>query len=139
MRGDTMLLGLRSPCLDGQAFVLEIALADLFELDRKRPPRFRRHALALGPAAGIRDLAAVPGGVLVLSGPSVNGDTAPFALWHWGDDGRLAKLATFGELGDAKAEGLMVLAAGGEGLEVLVLFDGVEQGRPHEYRLPWPA
>lgn len=139
VRGDAMLLGLRSPCLDGQAFVLEVAPADLFELDRKRPPRVRRHALAMGPAAGIRDLAAVPGGILVLSGPSVNGETAPFALWHWGDDGRLAPLATFGELGDAKAEGLLVLAAGGDWLEVLVLFDGVAQGWPHEYRLPWPA
>ena len=105
VRGDTMLLGLRSPCLDGQAFMLEIALADLFELDRKRPPRFRLHALALGPAAGIRELAAVPGGVLVLSGPSVNGDTAPFALWHWGDDGRLAKLGDVRRAGRRQGRG----------------------------------
>ncbi len=139
LRAGQVLLGLRSPCLAGQAFVLEVALADLFEPGAERQPQARRHALALGGQAGIRDLAAVPGGVLVLSGPSVDGDQAPFGLWLWADDGGLVPLATFAALGEAKAEGLLVLAAEADALEVLVLFDGVRQGRPHAYRLPRPA
>ena len=80
-------LGLRSPCLDGNGFVLEVAVADLFGHEPDREPEPRRHPLALGPAAGIRDLALVPDGMLVLSGPSVEGDAAPFALWHRGAAG----------------------------------------------------
>ena len=40
VRGGAVLLGLRSPCLDGQAFVLEVALADLFEHDPDARPRY---------------------------------------------------------------------------------------------------
>ena len=103
-----------------------------------RTPQVQRHALDLGPGAGIRDLAVVPDGVLVMSGPSVAGDPAPFALWHW-DGAGLLLMARFADLGDAKAEGLMVLAASDDRFEVLVVFDDVKQGRPHEYRLPRSA
>ena len=48
-----VLLGLRSPCLDAQAFLLEVALADLFEHDSDRQPEATSgHALAW---AGRRD------------------------------------------------------------------------------------
>ena len=137
VRADTVLLGLRSPCCDGTAFMLEVALPDLFDLDPEREPKVLRHALALGQAAGIRDLALVPDGLLLLTGPSVDGDHAPFALWHRGAAG-LRPLGRFAELGEAKAEGLLVLAAA-DGYQVLVVFDGVAQGRPHEYWLPRPA
>ncbi len=98
VRDGTVQLGLRSPCLEEKAFLLEVAVADLFAHDPDREPEPRRHTLALGPVVGIRDLALVPNGVLVLSGPSVEGDTAPFALWHWGSAG-LKQMAQFARSG----------------------------------------
>ena len=59
-------------------------------------PRPAAAARAVCPGAwrgvGIRDLAAVPDGVLVLSGPSTDDDAAPFALWLWGGRSQARRL-----------------------------------------------
>ena len=110
VREDTMLLGLRSPCLDGQAFLLEVAVADLFEHDpRPHTPGCERHAwpwvrlsaFAIWPGAGWR------AGAERAVGGRRHGAVRPMALGMRpaSNDGALR------DLGDAKAEGLMVLSA----------------------------
>ena len=134
--GDRLLIGLRSPSLDGQAFLLAVAVETLFGRKGNRQQTAERYALPLGPGAGIRDLAALPDGVLILAGPSTDDDPAPFTLWRWGGRRKLVRLGTFAHGRDAKAEGLLVLEAGDDTLELLVLFDGVERGHPHQFELP---
>ena len=64
--------------------------------------------------------------MLVLSGPSVDGDAAPFAS-GFGVTTGAPPLARFGALGEAKAEGLLVLATKDDRFELLVVFDGVSR------------
>ena len=139
VRDGRMLLGLRSPALAGQAFVLSAATTTFFDEVPSRQQSLERFALPLGEGAGIRDLAAVDDGVLVLSGPSTDEDAAPFALWLWRDDRKLLPLAEFDALGKAKAEGLLVLGTKADTYDLLILFDGVARGGPHQFRVPRPA
>ncbi|MBB1090899.1 DUF3616 domain-containing protein [Rhodopseudomonas palustris] len=137
LRGTRMYLGLRGPSRDGEAFIVSIDKAAPFTPDA--PLDAKLHSLKLGRHAGIRDLAAVKDGLLVLSGPvNEQTDAAP-AVFLWRADDQLAKL---GELelpdlkGSAKAETLLVLQdADGAPLRVLVMFDGPDNGRPTEYVL----
>ena len=138
VRAGALLLGLRSPCLDGQAFLLEVALADLFEHDPDRTPQLQRHALALGSSRRHpRSRRWCRTACWCLAGRpwTATRRRSPCGI---GAATGLRPLARFADLGDAKAEGLMVLAASDDRFEVLVVFDGVKQGRPHEYRLPRP-
>ena len=134
-RTGRLLFGLRSPSLDGTAFVLSVAIDCLFGARSNRQQGLERYALELGEGAGIRDLAAVPGGVLVLSGPSTDQDRARFDLWLWGDDHSLEHLARFAGLGKIKPEGLLVLGVDHRKLNVLILFDGAERGSPRQFVL----
>ena len=136
-----MFLGLRSPCLDGQAFVLSVALDGPSSSEvPSRQQSFERYALPLGEGAGIRDLAAVAGR---RAGPERALDrraTRRRSRSGCGvTTGSSGRWPTFAHLGEAKAEGLLVLGDDGRQLELLVLFDGVEQGRPPPVRLPRPA
>ena len=131
-----LLIGLRSPSLDGQAYCLSIAVDTLFGTKGTRLQTAERYALPLGEGAGIRDLAALPDGVLILAGPSTDQDRADFTLWRWGGRRKVTKIGTFVHTAAAKAEGLLVLDVTGEGIEVLVLFDGIERGHPHQFTLP---
>ena len=85
---------------------------------------------------GIRDLAAVQGGLLVLSGP-VNEQAVTPAVFHWDDaSNTLRKLADLVLPVSGKAETLLVLDEHTEGYRVLVMLDGPENGAPAEYRIP---
>jgi hypothetical protein len=126
--------------------VLRYNLVPVLVLDFDRPRRYQRRLVQLG-GQGIRDLATVEGGLLVLAGPV--GDTdGPFSLWFWdGEDqmpgaGRPLRVAE--KLGDldtptgGKAEGLEILEQGPDGWRVLVLFDGITDGAPRHYRVDRP-
>lgn len=83
---------------------------------------------------GIRDLAAVPGGLLVLSGPAD-------VFFRAGPDSGAA--TCLGRLGadrgrGVKPEALLVPENGPDGGRVLVPHDGEGGGKPTEYRLPRP-
>jgi hypothetical protein len=66
--GADMLLGLRAPSVNGNAYILRVALDDLF---KPSVPPGRISPLALGSGVGIRDLAKVSNGVLILGGRSL--------------------------------------------------------------------
>lgn len=142
--GGDMLLGLRGPSVDGKAFVMRVPVADLFGTT---PPPATVDTLPLGECVGIRDLAAVADGVLVLAGrsdddrnPTCQAPPSP-SLWFWtGKPGDTpTALGTLPGLGpDDKAEVLLMLEDAKPAYRFLVLFDGKENGEPKEFRADLP-
>jgi Protein of unknown function (DUF3616) len=136
VKAGRMYLGLRGPSRNKHAFILSVDAGAAFTKGQDLDASVER--LKLGKHAGIRDLAAVRDGLLVLSGPVNNQDVTP-ALFHWNEKsgslkklGKLAFPATVD--GEAKAETLLVLRdEPNEPWRVLVLFDGPEDGAPTEY------
>jgi len=136
VRGARMYLGLRGPSRDGHAYIVSVNKAAPFtagaELDAKL------HALKLGRHAGIRDLAVVKNGLLILSGPVNDQTDAAPAVFLWTDGDEPIKLGELQlpEVKELKAETLLVLQdADDAALRVLVMFDGSDNGLPTEYVL----
>lgn len=140
--GDRLLFGLRAPSLDKKGYVVSVSAAQLFAPGTgaavSEPLVYE---LPLGKDAGIRDLAALPDGkLLVLTGPTLDQSSVPYALSAYDPATNhhrwLARLVDMhsGE-GRAKAEAVVVLSHADEALRVLVLFDGIQNGGPQEYRL----
>jgi len=136
-----LYLGLRGPSVDSQGFILSVDAAAVFTTDRNLDARVI--ALGLGDRTGIRDLAPVEGGLLVLSGP-VSQEAVEPAVFFWNDKAgaltRLGEIAVPAHLtGERKAETLLVLEdSPGKPWRVLVLFDGPANGAPTEYLIPRP-
>lgn len=128
--GDTLYAGLRAPSLEGSAYLISVSLDALFapgDLSAKPVP------LALGPNAGIRDLAALPDGrLLVLSGPAQEQPDVPASLFVAKplSAGSLQRLDIQIGVAGAKAEAAAIRDAGGGRLNVLVLYDGLPDGGP---------
>jgi Protein of unknown function (DUF3616) len=142
VKAGRMHLGLRGPSVHGHAFILTVDADAAFA--KKQDLKASVTEMKLGKDTGIRDLAAVHDGVLVLSGP-VNEQQVPPALFHWNaKSGALKKMKKLGELefppavdAKAKAEILLVLRdQANEPWRVLVMFDGPENGAPTEYLVP---
>jgi len=83
---------------------------------------------------GIRDIAAVDGGFLLLAGPVGDADFS-YRIYFWdgadqlpgGDNGpRPDRLGELTELDDAKPEGLAVARTQGKTYEILVVLDGLK-------------
>ncbi|MFG1317678.1 DUF3616 domain-containing protein [Xanthobacter autotrophicus] len=145
--GDEALFGLRAPCIGGQAFVVRAPVEALFS---GAPFTAKESPLALGHNAGIRDLAKVDDGVLILSGRSNDKGTKgaftcdtpdpeadPVAqVWLWsGNHGDAPEnLGTLpGVSKSDKAETLLVLGEDTASYRVLVWFDDEPNGKPKEY------
>lgn len=137
-KGSRLYFGLRGPSDNKHAFTLSVDADALFTKDRPLDPRVA--ALELGEDTGIRDLAAVKDGLLILSGPVNDQNVTPAVFLLQENGGGLHKL---GELeipkalsGD-KAETLLVLSDdAGKPWRALVMFDGPANGGPTEYELP---
>ncbi|MGB9369376.1 MAG: DUF3616 domain-containing protein [Xanthobacteraceae bacterium] len=132
-----MHLGFRGPSVEGRGFILS---ADADAVFGKKTLRAKVHALPLGATTGIRDLAAVRDGVLILTGP-VNDQPVTPAVFLWNQKtGALKKLGALAipeEYKKHKAETLLVLRdEKNKPYRVLVMFDGPENGGPTEYEIP---
>jgi hypothetical protein len=134
--GERLYIGLRGPTLEGRAFILSAALDGVFG---SKAVAAKVHRLALGPHRGIRDLARVDGGILVLAGAATDEPVlASVHLWNPAS-GALKKLAELGGIPvGGKAESLLVLRQTPQRYHVLVLFDGIADGQPTEYVIPIP-
>jgi hypothetical protein len=135
VKNGRMFIGFRGPSIGRQAFIMSVDADALFT---GSPTRARVHALPLGKDTGIRDLAAVDEGLLVLSGP-VREEKRPYAVWLWNerDGARLVGVIPRTTIPrSAKAETLLVLAREPRAYRVLVMFDGVDNGAPLSFRLP---
>lgn len=145
-----LLLGLRSPCVASKALVLRVPFAELF--NDAVMPAAQATELELGDNVGVRDLAAVGDGVLILAGRSDDerGDGAftcgesrapPIpapSVWFWNGDYREAPeaLGTLPGLGPGEsAETMIVLEESDTTYRTLVMFDGVENGGPIEFTI----
>ena len=129
-----LYVGFRGPSLEGRAFVLSAAVDGVFGSQNLAA---KVHPLALGPGRGIRDLARVGGGILVLAGPAVE-ENVPASVFLWNPaSGALKKLADLSGIpAGAKAETLLVLGQTPQHYDVLVMFDGISNGGPVEYLVP---
>jgi hypothetical protein len=133
-----MYLGLRGPSDNDTAFIISVDADAMFtpgkDLDASVKP------LALGSSTGIRDLAAVSGGLLVLSGP-VNKQAVTPAVRHWNPKTGALGAPAILELPDLgtelKAETLLILRdADTEPWRALLIFEGPLDGAPTEYLIP---
>ncbi|MBR0904400.1 DUF3616 domain-containing protein [Bradyrhizobium liaoningense] len=136
VRNGRMYLGLRGPSLKRRAYVLSVNADALFTKHDDLKPRAR--SLELGKDAGIRDLAVVRDGLLILAGPTRDEDV-PYSVWLWDGSSEAAKpLATL-DLSKvkegAKAEILLPLEEDAAGIRVLVMFDGVENGGAISFKI----
>jgi hypothetical protein len=134
---DRLYLGFRGP-------VLRYNLVPVMVLDFDHPKDFELRFVQLG-GQGLRDMVAVDGGFILLSGP-VSDAAAPFQLWFWdgrdqlpGTDRRPLAARHLGMLAlpdSAKAEGLALLHEDSSGFELLLIYDGVPGGRMTRVCLP---
>ncbi len=132
--GERIYFGFRGPVVDGRAFILSTSVDGLFGA---APLDAKTHALSFGPNTGIRDLARVDDGILVLTGPVNNQNVTP-AVYRWApSSGALKKLGDLaGTPSGAKAETLLVLEQQPQRYRVLVMYDGRSNGQPTEHWLP---
>ncbi|MBP6096725.1 MAG: hypothetical protein KBF58_06615 [Methyloversatilis sp.] len=125
--GHTLLIGFRSPLLDGRALIVGVEnSAAMFDADE--PPRIASSLITLDlDGDGLRSLGRIPslGGYLLSSGP-VAGGTAHFRLWFWsglpGDPARRVDVA--GLPGFERAEGICPAIIDGHQKIIIVSDDG---------------
>ena len=132
-----LYLGLRGPVLrDNWAIVM----VGKFNFPDGHELRF----LNLG-GRGIRDLAAVDNGFLVLAGPVGDGDSS-YELYHWngkdclpgfeGPDGEVTRVGEILPTDGGKPEAIAVMSQTDEAWKLLVVQDGVNGGRLFSVRKP---
>jgi Protein of unknown function (DUF3616) len=135
VRDDRIYLGFRGPSVDGRAFILAVNTNGVFGNEAMNP---KVHALRLGPATGIRDLAVLrkDKGMLVLGGPV--GDSGVYSVHYW--DGQSEETKPLANLGGVPAGGkpetLLVLNESAKHFRVLVLIESIANGNPLEYLIP---
>lgn len=144
--GGELQVGFRAPTRDGTAFVMSIGAAALFAMEGADPTGVV-FALPLGNDVGIRDLATLPNGeLLVLAGPAQQQDVGyrlVAARLHRPAPGAAQPIRVpIRELGrlriagsEVKAEGVTVLGERNGALQVLITFDGVENGGPYLFSI----
>jgi len=150
-RHGNLFIGCRSPHRNGEIAILEVDAAVLFSQPTAAWPLPTIHWLPLGKGLGVRDLAPVQNGFLVLAGDSgvvttpkypvaenYTGDKE-FSLFLW-QPGKPENLNRIGNLPTAKAsaEGLIVLDETRDIISILILHDGAYNGGPVLYSLSKP-
>ncbi|MDR7035696.1 hypothetical protein J2X36_000432 [Methylobacterium sp. BE186] len=138
--GDHLFFGLRAPSISGKAFVFAVRADGLFASgDAPSGARGERIEIELGEGVGIRDLAALDDGrLLILSGPTLQQPDIPFRVYaiELKSQARPELLTTLEDVSvgrddRAKAEGILPLD--GEARRFLILFDGLRNGGPRLY------
>lgn len=134
VRDGELYVGFRGP-------VLRDNFVPVMVFEFESPADYDLRFVQLG-GHGIRGMATVSNGFLLIGGPVGDGD-GTFELYHWnGDDsvpdegevpGRVTKLGRLplpDDAEDAKPEGIELLEEADEHYDVLVVYDGVENGAP---------
>jgi len=135
-----LFLGFRGP-------VLRHNLVPVMVLDFDRPKRYELRFVDL-QGQGIRDMVSLGDALLLLAGP-VGDAPGPFRLWLWegrdqlpGIDRCARPAALLGDVGvppGGRAEGLALLKAKGERVDLLLVIDGVGSQRAQRFSLEIPA
>lgn len=142
--GDRMWIGLRGPVLrrdeppSGRAFIISLDTDAPFTADK--PLQAQLYSVGLGPERGVRDLAALGDGrILILAGPRVSAGT-DYAIYVFDPrNGTTVAIATLPQHDPAqKQEGLVVLREDRSTVDLLLLQDGVKNGGPYEVQVSVP-
>ncbi len=147
-KGDRLFFGLRGPAADGAAFVASVDKNALFSKSAT-DLQLRIKRLDVAPGHGVRDMAAVNDGFLLIVGPDDRKDdkalASMLALW----DGQSSKPRILGAFAlddvklrtgvngcddkELKPEAILVREDAGDHFAVTVLFDGMCDGGPLEF------
>jgi hypothetical protein len=146
--GNRLYAGLRTPIGPNQAFIVSARVDKLFASGDKGIEGGEIKSITLGGLgtnAGIRDLAALrSGGLLILSGPAHDETEVPYKLWllEKPEQGAVPKpLATVttstigGDGKPGKAETVTVLEETADALKLLVMYDNINEGEPTQYEI----
>jgi hypothetical protein len=140
--GGQVYLGLRAPSLKGNAFILKMSADELFKPGHdpaSATAELVTIPIMLGKKTGIRDLALLPDGkLLVLTGAAYESDR-PYSIFVF-DPARGDAEQVLPEQEDQpqRAEAITVLESSAKEIRVLLLFDGALNGAPREFRIPLP-
>ncbi|TBY61023.1 DUF3616 domain-containing protein [Rhizobium leguminosarum bv. viciae] len=132
--GDDLYIGFRGPLLDGQAVIASLPVGDAFDNPKAK---LKKYSVFLGEGQGVRDIAAVDGGFLVLSGPQRD-TSGPSSLCFWkpgSDPDHCFDVVKAGP-DDSKPEALAVVDTTPDHYEVLIMSDGPRNGAPAIYEIP---
>jgi hypothetical protein len=145
--GDTLYAGLRAPVTDGTAYIVSARVDDLFAPGHERLKSVAQKPikLSLGANIGIRDLAALDnGGLLILSGPA-GSNRGEYKIWHLpaplnsSQPALLTGVTTTAEPKDPaeepKAESITVIDQAADKVTVVVNYDNIGEGAPATYEI----
>jgi len=130
-----LYLGFRGPVLRG-------GYVPVMQLQFDKPKEsYRLHYLNLG-GRGIRDMATVSDGFLILAGP-VGDEALSYQLLHWNghdtlpgsSNGQLKLLDEINSPAGGKAEGIAVSGTTDLFYNIIVVFDGIKGGTPRHYTI----
>ncbi|MEM7619427.1 MAG: DUF3616 domain-containing protein [Pseudomonadota bacterium] len=134
-----MFLGFRAPSVEGQAVIMQLPVSAVFDGKTAVP---QMHLLKLGPRVGIRDIAKVSGGLLIVGGATVKTDEQDItpSLYFWNlESKKLTKLAELPRSQGAKIETLLVLqdtkTASKIKYKILVFYESTANGDPVEFEI----
>jgi len=148
--GEHLYAGLRTPMVKTAAVLIRASVNALFELGKEQlsAEQVETRPLSLGENAGIRDLAALnDGSLLILSGPTLEQSEVDYQIWRlpapiWSSAPLpLAIVKTNAKAKDSgqvpKAEALTVIDQSDNRVVVLVSYDNIDEGAPtiHEVNL----
>ncbi|MBO4227123.1 DUF3616 domain-containing protein [Bradyrhizobium neotropicale] len=148
VQGDTIWFGLRAPVDEnGIAFLVRGNVADLFKTGNaasEAAPTLVRLPLE---GLGIRDLALLPDNRLLIIAGAPHGKEVPFRLFVV--DPAVGDVKPFGELAavtqrdgqemkTGKLEGVTVLETAADKARIVVLFDSLPNGAPHQAEISIP-
>jgi len=143
----TLYAGMRTPVDNGTAFIASARTDDLFAPGHERLTAAGKPIrLSLGPNTGIRDLAALAnGGLLILSGPTTNQADVGYKIWYLpkplstSAPTELVTVTTSARPKDdadvAKAESITVTSESDDRVTVIVNYDNIDEGAPASHQL----
>ena len=138
VQGENIFVGLRAPSIDGRAFIVRANLNELFRAGREPAPAtalVETIPIALGPDVGIRDLALLPDGRLLILAGAAYGDERPYSIFVVDSTGaNLRELVPQQSDGRTRAEGMTVLGATDTEIRLLIVFDKADRA-PQEVRI----
>ena len=133
VKNGVMYFGFRGPQVNGKSLILSADVQSVFGSGALNPTE---HFVALGDRVGIRDMARVTDGILILAGP-VADQPAAATLFRWNEiTNELRALGVLVEPSNRKAESLIVLDEDPEFYTILVMYDEVANGGPTQYNIP---
>lgn len=138
-----LYIGLRAPNT-GRACIFAIPEAELWAAQPLPTADGQPCNVQLGENIGIRDLTALPDGKLLVLGGPTEEQAIPYGLFLFDPvDATTTPLAQLTTINDdkgvpAKAEGLLLVGAQAKALDIVVLFDGLKNGGPRQYRISLP-